>query len=273
MDLTFKDPFFLQNIFKLAERDMPDAVLVFDKDGIKSQTMDASHVSLMFMNLCSIEAFKSYDYTHTEPTLRVGFSLINFLRVSKQIYKDSVVGLTLNVDNLDVMTFTVKSDKNSFQYDLKLMDIDNEELTVPPPGEHFTMTFDTATISDFFRKIDGDTINIGVSVEDPLSLIYKVSGDIGTMFGKLTGGIALGGTEETPFEIRMTLSVKYLQSYCTVKPGQCEYITFQFERNAPLKIIYKVCGKFVKRDGVVSRVIDDKSELVFYISPRIENDE
>lgn len=265
MDLVFKDAFILRNILKIIKDDFGDMVLVFNSDGVSSNTMDSSHISLVHFHLNVDEAFTKYEYTYSSPSLRVGFSTANFLKVMNLADKDASVGLKIDASNLDVMVFTIKSDNNVMQFDLRLMDIDMDELEIPTPGEHFTLTFPTSVVSPLIKKINGDAIELCVSPEDPSSLMYTTSGQIGTLFGKLTNGIPNGTPRCAASKLK--LSMKYMKTFCC---DLCDYVSFNFEPENPLRIDYKICASFIVKDGLITRVMKDKSCLVFYLAPKID---
>jgi len=96
--------------------------------GLQLQAMDNSHVSLVSLNLRA-EGFESY---RCDRNLSMGMNLVSLGKILKCCNNDDIVTMKAQ-DNADVVTFMFES-KNGERvsdFDMKLMNLDQEHLGIP----------------------------------------------------------------------------------------------------------------------------------------------
>ena len=254
MDLEFKDPFLLAKILEIARKgNVADALLMFHEKKITTQSMDSSHVSMFNLHLDVSEVCNRYNFTSPSP-ISAGINVENYLKVMKMVKgkKNVTLCLSINLNKPDVMSFSAKAEKNVFNFDLRLMDIDVEELQVPPYDDFAQISFPIKEVSDLINPIEGDTMEIGVSPDEQNVLLYKAESDMGTLFGKITDGEFSG----RPQKIVHKVSMSYLKNYCGVPPDLAPKINFLFQEEFPLFIKYEF-GENSRLDLFVAPKIDD----------------
>lgn len=254
MELEFKDPFLLSKILEIAKKgNVSDCLLVFDETSISTQSMDSSHISMINFYLDTTEVCNTYSFSSQEP-LKVGISVENYLKVMKLVKKKNAsVGLTIDVNRSDVITFVVKSDNNIFSFDMKLMDIEIDDLMIPPLEEHTQISFPIKTVTDLLGPVEGSDIELGISPEDPTSVLYCVKSETGTLFGKIIGGSVTFGE---PQSVKLRLAMSCMKNYCVVPVDLASSISLVFKRDFPLVVRYE---------------FGEKSKLELYIAPKIDD--
>lgn len=117
--------------------------------GIALQAMDNSHVALVSMML-KTEAFSPF---RCDRNIALGVNLISLTRVLRAAQNEDL--LTLKADDApDVLNLVFESSDNDriSEYDLKLMDIDQEHLGIPDTEYGATVAMPSAE----FRRICTD---------------------------------------------------------------------------------------------------------------------
>ena len=255
MDLEFKDPFLLAKILEIARKgNVADCLLVFNDKTISAQSMDSAHVSMIFFDLDVSEVCNKYEFKSDSP-ISAGINVENYLKVMKLLKgkKNVTLGLSLKPNNMDVLSFSAKADKNVFNFDLRLMELDVEQLQVPPYDDFAQLSFPIKEMSDLINPIDSDTMEVGISPDEPNVLLYKAESDTGTLFGKITDGEFMG----RPQQIIHKVAMSYLKNYCGVPSDLAPKVNFLFQEGYPLFIKYQ---------------FGENSQLQLYIAPKIDDE-
>jgi len=175
-----------------------DANFVCSEEGIKLQAMDNSHVALVAVDLYS-EGFVHYRCDHPMP---LGVNLASFTKVLKCAKDDDRVALTAT-DAVDVLKLTYEAKSTLYtplvpssgdarrprmsrltsvfyfyfyaliaqdrvsEYEIKLMDIDQETLGIPQTDYDVKITLSAAEFARICRDLQqlGESVRIEVSKE------------------------------------------------------------------------------------------------------------
>jgi len=124
--------------------------------GIALQAMDNSHVALVSMML-KAEAFSPF---RCDRNLALGVNLTSLTKVLRAAQNEDV--LTLKAEDApDVLNLTFEDTNNDrmTEYDLKLMDIDQEHLGIPDTEYAATITLPSTE----FRRITTDLMAMSES--------------------------------------------------------------------------------------------------------------
>ena len=223
-------------------RDLVDNV-TFDlsEDGIHLQALDSNHVSLVNMALHR-DGFENY-YCQRGISLGINLqSLTKILKCARQNDK-LILQMDNNQEKLNVSFQSLES-KRSSNFDIKLMDLDSEHLTIPEMEYDATVLVGSVeyqrTIHDLMTL--GDNITLEVD-EDSFSLSTK--GEIGE------GKIVLDRTddEENPSDesvhlkvetpVTLTFSMKYLNNFCKATPLS-SHVLLSMKKDSPLVTEYQI---------------------------------
>jgi len=147
-----------------------------DSNMISFQGMDSSHVSLVALQLTE-SGFEGYRCDHDQ-CLGIQFSALNKI-LKCMTSKDS---LSIQArDDGDVVSFTFESPDNKrfSNFELKLNDIDQEQLGIPQTEYATTIKMPSAEFQRICRDLSaiGDTVTIAATKD---GVKFSVNGDIGS---------------------------------------------------------------------------------------------
>ncbi|KAK5990878.1 Proliferating cell nuclear antigen [Cladobotryum mycophilum] len=227
--------------------------------GIALQAMDNSHVALVSM-LLKAEGFAPY---RCDRNIALGVNLTSLTKVLRAAGDKDVVTLKAE-DAPDVLNLLFESPEHDrvSEYDLKLMDIDQEHLGIPETEYAATITMPAAE----FRRICTDLAAMSESVGIEASkdgVKFSCNGDIGngsvtlrshTSVEDTSNSIQIALTEP----VSLTFSLKYLVNFC---------------KAAALSSQVKICLSSEVPLLVEYLVDTSNSYLRFYLAPKIGDDD
>lgn len=147
------------------------------EEGIMLQSMDSSHVALVQLNLIGDD----FDNFRCEDVYRLGINMDNL----KKIFTAYTMGDAVHINcqggpDADSVSFVFQDSKNlkSQRYELRLMDLDIEQLGIPE--QEYSASF-TMLSSEFTRIIKdmlivGESVTIGVTKGD---VTFRTEGELG----------------------------------------------------------------------------------------------
>ncbi|KAL2809246.1 Mysoin-binding motif of peroxisomes-domain-containing protein [Aspergillus granulosus] len=225
--------------------------------GIALQAMDNSHVALVSM-LLKAEGFSPYRCDRNIP---LGIDLVSLTKVLRAAQNDDI--LTLKADDspdvVNLMFESAETDRLS-EYDIKLMDIDQEHLAIPDTEYAATVEMPAAE----FQRICRDLNNLSESVVIEATkegVKFSCQGDIGS--GAVT--IRQHTSVDNPNQnvsivlsepVALTFSLKYLVNFCKAT-NLSDKVTLCLSQEVPLLVEY----------GLGS------GHLRFYLAPKIGDEE
>ncbi|KAI1757073.1 proliferating cell nuclear antigen [Xylaria castorea] len=226
--------------------------------GIALQAMDNSHVALVSM-LLKAESFEPY---RCDRNIALGVNLVSLTKVLRALQNDDLVTLKAEdtPDSLNITFESSTADRIS-EYDLKLMDIDQEHLGIPDTEYAATVTMPSSE----FKRIctDLQAMSESVTIEATKDGIkFSCAGDIGN------GAVTLRNYQNVEKEhlnvdveltepVSLTFSLKYLVNFCKAQPLS-DRVKICLSNEVPLLVEYLVTGT---------------SYLRFYLAPKIGDEE
>jgi proliferating cell nuclear antigen len=226
--------------------------------GIALQAMDNSHVALVSM-LLKAESFEPY---RCDRNIALGVNLVSLTKVLRALQNDDLVTLKAEdaPDSLNITFESSTADRIS-EYDLKLMDIDQEHLGIPDTEYAATVTMPSSE----FKRIctDLQAMSESVTIEATKDGIkFSCNGDIGN------GAVTLRNYQNVEKEhlnvdieltepVSLTFSLKYLVNFCKAQPLS-DRVKICLSNEVPLLVEYLVTGT---------------SYLRFYLAPKIGDEE
>jgi proliferating cell nuclear antigen len=246
--------------------------------GIGLQAMDNSHVALVSMNLTS----DSFDPYRCDRNIALGLNLTSLTKVLRAAQATDMLTLKAEdaPDSLNLMFETPEKDRIS-EYDLKLMDIDQEHLGIPETDYAATISMPSAE----FRRICTDLMALsesGTLTCSPLRPLpwflliccfrrlvtieaskdgvkFTCSGDIGngsvqlrqhTNVDKPAENVEIELSEP----VSLTFSLKYLVNFCKAS-GLSSTVKICLSNEVPLLVSYQLTNP--------------GSALRFYLAPKV----
>ncbi|KAI0593833.1 proliferating cell nuclear antigen [Biscogniauxia mediterranea] len=225
--------------------------------GIALQAMDNSHVALVSM-MMKAEMFSPY---RCDRNIALGVNLVSFTKVLRAAQNEDVLTLKAEdaPDSLNLV-FENSNDRIS-EYDLKLMDIDQEHLGIPETEYAATISMPSAE----FKRICTDLMAMSESVTIEANkdgVKFACNGDIGNGSVTLRSNTNVEKPEqsidiELTEPVSLTFSLKYLVNFCKAQPLSST-VKICLSNEVPLLVEYGLAGS---------------SYLRFYLAPKIGDEE
>ena len=161
-----------------------------DSNMISFQGMDSSHVSLVALQLTE-SGFVNYRCDNDQ-CLGIQFSSLNKI-LKCMTSKDSLSIQASNDGDIINFIFESSDQKRFSNFELKLNDIDQEQLGIPETEYATTIKMPSSEFQRICRDLSaiGDTVTISATKE---GVKFSVNGDIGsgdmTIKGLMKGGVA-----------------------------------------------------------------------------------
>ncbi|KAF2217879.1 hypothetical protein CERZMDRAFT_108495 [Cercospora zeae-maydis SCOH1-5] len=226
--------------------------------GIALQAMDNSHVALVSMMLKS----ESFSPFRCDRNIALGINLTSLTKVLRCAQNEDI--LTMKAEDApDVVNFTFESAESDriSEYDIKLMDIDQEHLGIPETDYAATITLPSPEFQRITRDLSALSESVSIEcTKDGVS--FKCNGDIGngsvtlrshTNVDKPDQNIEINLTEP----VALTFSLKYLMNFCKAS-GLSGQVKLCLSNEVPLLVEYG---------------LSNNSYLRFYLAPKIGDEE
>ncbi len=220
---------------------LTDANFEFDENGLKIVAMDSTHTVLVHLRL---NADKLEKYV-CQKKIVLGINLINFYKLMKILGNNDVLQLYVDDENLSVLNITIQnSEKNAItNFKLNLMDLNEENIEVPPPTFESVITMPSVD----FQKICRDMHNLSDELEIKSvgnQLIFSCKGlfaEQETSIGASSNGLNFIQNDDSNKIIQGVYALKYLVlfSKCT---NLCNSVEVYLKNDFPLIIKYNIAS-------------------------------
>nr|BAE47145.1 proliferating cell nuclear antigen [Polyandrocarpa misakiensis] len=225
--------------------------------GLSLQAMDSSHVSLVQLTLRA-DGFENY---RCDRNLAMGINMTSMSKILRCAGNDDVITMKAE-DNADILELLFESDKKESQYEMKLMDLDGEQLGIPDQEYSCCVTLP----SQEFARICRDLSQIGecmviTCTKDGVQ--FSTKGDLGAGKIKLqqNTGCDVKDDEEVTVEIsepvQLTFAIKYLNMFTKATPLS-PTVSLSMSNDIPLVVEYKVA---------------DMGHIKYFLAPKIEEED
>jgi len=187
----------------------------FSDSGIALQAMDNSHVALVSM-LLKAEGFSPY---RCDRNIALGINLVSLTKVLRAAQSSDVLTLKAE-DTPDVVNLVFESPETDriSEYDIKLMDIDQDHLEIPDTDYAATVEMPSVEFQRIVKNLNdlSESVVIEASKE---GIKFSCQGDIGS--GSVT--VRQHSNVEKPDQnvsvelsepVSLTFSSKYLVNFC-----------------------------------------------------------
>ncbi|KAB5540877.1 hypothetical protein DKX38_013851 [Salix brachista] len=225
-----------------------DANFDFSSSGLTLQSMDSSHIALVALLLKS-EGFEHY---RCDRNTSMGMNLGNMSKMLKCAGNDDI--LTIKGDDVsDTVTFMFTSDlvREIFFYkiadfEMKLMDIDNEHLGIPEAEYHAIVKMPSAEFARICKVLAsiGDTGDIGTA-----NIVLRQN----TTVDKPEDATVIEMNEP----VSMTFALRYMNTFTKATPLS-NTVTISLSPDLPVVVKYKIA---------------EMGYVRFYLTPKMEEDE
>mmetsp|Transcript_33762 Transcript_33762/g.49577 ORF Transcript_33762/g.49577 Transcript_33762/m.49577 type:complete len:260 (-) Transcript_33762:433-1212(-) len=235
-----------------------DCNIDVSEDEMSIQAMDSSHVSLVGVSLLA----KGFDHYRCDRQISLGFNSANMAKILKCAGNDDIITLKAedSAENLTLMFESPKQDRIA-DFELKLMDIDSEQLGIPDTEYKATVKMPSGEFQRIVRDMQvlGDTCTISVTKE---GVRFSVSGDLGT--GNVlvrSNGVADKDEEQVLIDmdepVELTFALRYL-NFFTKATGLGPTVVISMSPEVPIVVEYP---------------IEEVGHIKYYLAPKIDENE
>jgi len=226
--------------------------------GLSLQAMDDSHVSLVQLTLRS-DGFENY---RCDRNLAMGIQMASFSKLLKCANNDDIITLKADDDgDMLEMLFEAPNGEKESHYEMKLMDLDCEQLGIPDQEYSCTIKLPSGE----FAKICRDLSQIGECIVITCTkdgVQFSAKGDLGSGTVKLNQKLDVEKEEdqvsvEISEPVQLTFAVKYLNLF-TKATSLSGSVCLSMSNDVPLVVEYKV---------------EDMGHIKYFLAPKIDDEE
>ena len=227
------------------------------ESGIAIQAMDNNHIALVSL-LLGEDGFSEY---RCDRNITLGIHIESLQKVLRCANIEDVLTLRAddNASNLSV-TFEEKTQDRISEFKMKLMDINQEHLTIPESEYHVSITMPTMDFQKICRNFAniGDSLNISATKE---GVRFSASGDLGDGSVNVKPYNDLEKKEDSVTinieePVSSSFNTKYLLDICKAS-GLSQTISLQLAKDIPLEIEFKLPNGYLR----------------YYLAPKISDQE
>lgn len=236
-----------------------EANFEFTPSGISLQSMDSAHVILVSL-LLRADGFESYRCDRTIP---VGINMTSLAKIIRCAGNDDSITLRAD-DNGETLNLVFESTSAGrvSDYELKLMDLDVEQVALPE------MSYDVSVRmpSDELQRICRDLSTLGeaVAIEASKDAIrFAVKGELGNGSIALRSSTPVDKKESQGVSVVMRqpaatgVSLKFLSQFTKATPLS-ESVRIEFSSDMPMLVEYP---------------IGEMGYIRFYLAPKVDDDD
>lgn len=207
----------IKTLFETLRDILHDVTLTFTEEGARLVTMDGSRVALIYLKL-DAQNFEEY---HCNGRVDAGVNISNIYKLLRSVGPNDMVCLSIkksNTSEMEIQTFNAEKN-TSTKFGLKLLDVNTENIQVPPVQFETVVTLPSTYLQrllrDMFNLADMITV-VSKTVDGKTQLVMHCTGDFATqetVISEAQECMALQqSTEDTVIEGRYSL--KYLTLFC-----------------------------------------------------------
>mmetsp|Transcript_9345 Transcript_9345/g.28117 ORF Transcript_9345/g.28117 Transcript_9345/m.28117 type:complete len:269 (+) Transcript_9345:180-986(+) len=227
-------------------------------NGFSLQAMDSSHVSLVSLNLKA----DGFEHFRCDRPISMGMNLGNMAKCLKCAGSDDSITMKAE-DTCDVVSFMFEAPQQDriADFELKLMDIDAEQLGIPDTDYSANVRMPSSEFKRIMAELSsiGDTVVISVTKD---GIKFSTSGDIGSANVTCRQNTSVDKQEDSTVidlnePVSLTFALRYLNSFAKATPLS-PVVTLSMSRELPVVVEYRIA---------------DIGHLRFYLAPKIEDED
>ena len=235
-----------------------DANFDCSSTGFSLQAMDSSHVSLVALMLRS----DGFEHYRCDRSISMGMNLGNMAKMLKCAGNDDIITMKAE-DSGDTVTFMFESPSQEriSDFELKLMDIDSEQLGIPDTDYSATIKMPAGEFQRICRHLSsiGDTVVVSVTKD---GVKFSTTGDIGSANITVRQNTAVDKQEDQTVidlhePVTLTFALRYLNSFAKATPLS-PFVILSMSKELPIVVEYRIA---------------DMGHVKFYLAPKIEGEE
>ncbi|CAG8459284.1 2035_t:CDS:2 [Acaulospora morrowiae] len=231
----------LKKLLESVKELVTDANFDCSETGIALQAMDNSHVALVSLLLRS----DGFDPYRCDRGFSLGVNLNSLNKILRCAGNDDIITLKADDNSADNLGLIFESPTNErvSEYELKLMDIDQEHLSIPDTEYDATIIMPSAEFQRICRDLTvvSESVSIDVTKE---SIKFTAEGEVGSGSVKLKPTSSIDKPEESVTielaqAVSLQFSLKYLTNFTKGTPLS-DQVMLCLSENMPLLVEYKM---------------------------------
>lgn len=202
-----------RSVVEVLKEIIHDTNIHVDSTGMKILTMDSTHSCLVSLkldaeNFCEFECNGSYH---------IGVNMLSLFKLLKSVSSNDTISISIDENSPNEMRISVENlDKRSYtKYDLKLLDIDIETITIPDVESEVLVTIPSVDLQRITRDVTNLSDTVTITSKDE-TLEFSCDGDFArqcTSIGSAEHGLTFK-TNGPKKEIQASYNVKYISMFC-----------------------------------------------------------
>ncbi|NBU17043.1 MAG: proliferating cell nuclear antigen (pcna) [Actinobacteria bacterium] len=202
----------IRTLFEVLKEIIHDVSIRVDESGVKLLTLDGARCALVYMRLRA-DAFEEF---RCNGVYTLGLNMASVFKLVKTSGNHDTITLYMDGPTSNELGIKIQNaDKNSVtDFKLKLLDVDDEQITLPDVDFDSVITMPSA----FFQRLCRDMLNISDTMvirSTGNQLVLSCNGDFArqeTVIGEADAGMNIAAKSEKTIEGRFSL--KYLSLFC-----------------------------------------------------------
>lgn len=252
---------FFKRLFESLKDICTEVNLECDGNGIKMQSMDCSHVSLVDLNILS-EFFQHY---RCDKNCVIGISINFMLKILSVIKEKSTVFLYKEDNENDSILNICISDEEeqtsteeSLEIQVKLINAPKEHLEIPQSEYHCQCTMKSKKFQEFTRYLNSIGDNVSISMKKDAMILSTTGSDI-TVTKQFTNDMS-DITVTCTKSVTQEFATRYLVMFARAS-ALADDVLISLSPNIPISI------KFNFKQPTLGT--NDSSYLTFFLAPKI----
>ena len=218
----------------------------FNKYGFHMQAIGSDHISLCVC-LLPKAVFDTYEY---RDDISIGVHVHSILKIMKCSNPSDTMEMFIHDEYIHYV-FTNTLNDRMVEFDMKLLDLDQDRMEIPNQEYECTIDMNSATFQRVIKELSmiSDTLNIECKSND--RIVFDTDSDIGQ------GSVSLKSSDTLHIDcnesVRSSYSLKHLLMFtksCNIAPN----VYIRLSSSYPLMVEY---------------LIEDDGYMRYYIAPKV----
>jgi len=254
------------DIIKKMQKVCPEVNFVFDTDGLYAQGMNSSHVIIFELKLKN-DWFDEYECSRTS-IMGVNCSIL--ATVHNCIIEGQKIKWSYYHDSTEELLVYFEGSGFDKEFEVKLMDIDTEQLEIPEIDYNVDMSINSQDWSKIMSQMNtfGEKTRISLGTDEEQNIYIKTNGDIGKMQVTIKQeqvdefAIEEGEKIEIEFSTKFLLLMSEFSSLNAIS-------NLHFSSNYPMKMCLSL-DHWMEEDDEKEEI---NSYIKFYLAPCVGDDD
>lgn len=255
LEAELDSPVTLQRVLESIKDFVQEASWECSSTGMCLATMDSSHVSLVMVMLTR----EMFSYYKCDKDIVLSINLLNFYKILKFAQNDDIVTISAGKDVM-VLRYKNKSGTEVSEYELKLMDLENDYITFPQKGYTTVAQIPSQQFHNICRDFSQISDSITISCSDK-EIVFEASGILSNGSVKLIkseDGRKEGIQIKTKSVTTMTFAARFLSQFGKAA-SLSDWVQLRMMGETVLMVRYPIKNKDMVDIGYIK----------YYLAPKI----